>query len=60
MTPQIGAPGNGVSRRQFLGATGSIGAASLAGCTAPTNTERLDTNFARTVTNFRSPASPRS
>ena len=48
MTSQIGAPGRGVSRRQFLAVTGGSGAASLAGCTAPTKTERLDTSFAQT------------
>lgn len=35
MTQNIGAPGDGMSRRAFLAATGATGAA-LAGCTAPT------------------------
>jgi FtsP/CotA-like multicopper oxidase with cupredoxin domain len=36
MTDRIGAPGTGVSRREFLAATGSVGGAALAGCAAPT------------------------
>ncbi|ESP87052.1 multicopper oxidase domain-containing protein [Candidatus Halobonum tyrrellensis] len=37
MSKQIGAPGKGISRRRFLAATGGTGALSLAGCTAPAN-----------------------
>ncbi len=51
MTSHIGAPGKGVSRRQFLAATGGVGAASLAGCTAPSDAGSLDTNFAQTDSN---------
>ena len=35
MTDQFGAPGFGISRREFVAATGGIGTAALAGCTAP-------------------------
>ena len=34
MTTPMGAPGDGISRREFLAATGSAGAAAMAGCTA--------------------------
>ena len=37
MRNYVGAPGSTVSRREFLAATGSVGALGLAGCTAPTN-----------------------
>jgi FtsP/CotA-like multicopper oxidase with cupredoxin domain len=37
MTSRIGAPGTELSRREFLAATGGVGAAALAGCQAPTN-----------------------
>jgi FtsP/CotA-like multicopper oxidase with cupredoxin domain len=37
MTDRIGAPGTGISRREFLAATGGAGALALAGCSAPTN-----------------------
>ena len=37
MSKQIGAPGRGISRREFLAATGGAGVFSLAGCSAPTN-----------------------
>ncbi|SDM94680.1 Multicopper oxidase [Halogranum gelatinilyticum] len=37
MNDRIGAPGTGVSRREFLAATGSVGGAALAGCAAPTS-----------------------
>jgi len=36
MTNYVGAPGSTMSRREFLAATGSVGALGLAGCTAPT------------------------
>ena len=36
MRSQIGAPGNGISRRQFLAATGAAGLAGTAGCVATT------------------------
>jgi hypothetical protein len=34
MTDRIGAPGSRVSRREFVAATGGLGATALAGCTA--------------------------
>ena len=34
MTDRIGAPGTGISRREFLAASGGIGTAMLAGCMA--------------------------
>ena len=37
MTDPIGAPGSGLSRREFLAATGSVGTVALAGCQAPMN-----------------------
>ena len=37
MTNDVGAPGTKLSRRRFVKATGTLG---LAGCAAPTNTER--------------------
>ncbi|MEA1932711.1 MAG: multicopper oxidase domain-containing protein [Euryarchaeota archaeon] len=37
MSNHIGAPGRGISRREFLAATGGAGVLSLAGCSAPTN-----------------------
>ncbi|WP_148416120.1 multicopper oxidase domain-containing protein [Haloferax sp. KTX1] len=37
MRNYVGAPGSTVSRREFLAATGSVGALGLAGCAAPTN-----------------------
>ncbi|WP_115864528.1 MULTISPECIES: multicopper oxidase family protein [Halobacteriales] len=36
MRDHLGAPGTGLSRREFIAATGSTGALSLAGCVAPT------------------------
>ncbi|MFB6220468.1 MAG: multicopper oxidase domain-containing protein [Halolamina sp.] len=39
MEEPLGAPGTGISRREFLAATGSVGAASLAGCQAPVRTD---------------------
>ena len=35
MRERVGAPGSKVSRREFLAATGGLGAAALAGCQAP-------------------------
>jgi hypothetical protein len=32
MTDRIGAPGTGISQREFLAASGSVGTAALAGC----------------------------
>jgi FtsP/CotA-like multicopper oxidase with cupredoxin domain len=40
MSDPIGAPGTGVSRREFLAATGTVGAGALAGCQAPAAQER--------------------
>jgi len=43
MTDDIGAPGNDVSRRSFLAATGATGlGAALAGCSAPAHTGRTE------------------
>jgi FtsP/CotA-like multicopper oxidase with cupredoxin domain len=36
MRSQIGAPGDGISRRQFLAATGAVGVAGTAGCVTTT------------------------
>ena len=36
MTSTIGAPGDGITRRQFVAATGTVGAAAAAGCTTTT------------------------
>jgi FtsP/CotA-like multicopper oxidase with cupredoxin domain len=36
MTSQIGAPGDGISRRQFVAATGTTGLLATAGCTTTT------------------------
>ncbi|WP_276255833.1 multicopper oxidase domain-containing protein [Halomontanus rarus] len=35
MSDRIGAPGTGLSRREFIAATGGLGTAAVAGCTAP-------------------------
>jgi FtsP/CotA-like multicopper oxidase with cupredoxin domain len=43
MSDRFGAPGIGVSRREFVAATGGIGTAALAGCTAPTGDESTRT-----------------
>ncbi len=40
MTDEIGAPGTGMSRREFLAATGTVGATAAAGCNAPTRSDR--------------------
>jgi hypothetical protein len=37
MSDRIGAPGTGISRREFLAATGSVGVTTFAGCQAPTS-----------------------
>ena len=34
MTPDTGAPGDGIGRREFLAATGTVGTVAAAGCTA--------------------------
>ena len=34
MTTNIGAPGDGIGRREFLAATGTVGVTAAAGCTA--------------------------
>jgi FtsP/CotA-like multicopper oxidase with cupredoxin domain len=39
MTDEIGAPGTGMSRRDFLAATGTVGVTAAAGCSAPTRNE---------------------
>ncbi len=38
MRDHVGAPGTGISRREFLAATGSTGLAAVAGCQAPAST----------------------
>ena len=46
MTPEIGAPGDGITRREFVAATGTTGAVAAAGCmttTDPTVQERGNT-----------------
>ncbi|KAB7519707.1 multicopper oxidase domain-containing protein [Halosegnis rubeus] len=46
MTPKIGAPGDGITRREFVAATGTTGAVAAAGCmttTDPTVEERGNT-----------------
>jgi len=43
MTDEIGAPGTGMSRREFLAATGTVGATAAAGCAAPTRNDRGST-----------------
>lgn len=42
MRPQIGAPGTGISRRDFVKATGTAGVVSTAGCAAPSQQDRRD------------------
>jgi FtsP/CotA-like multicopper oxidase with cupredoxin domain len=37
MSDNIGAPGSGISRREFVAATGGTGALALAGCTTPSS-----------------------
>ncbi|WP_433625843.1 multicopper oxidase domain-containing protein [Halomicrococcus sp. NG-SE-24] len=39
---QIGAPGSGISRRDFVKATGATGVVAAAGCTAPSQPEQRD------------------
>lgn len=41
MTDQIGAPGLGISRRDFVAATAGVGTAAIAGCTAPDGGESV-------------------
>ena len=40
MSDRIGAPGKGVSRREFLAATGTTGVVAAAGCSAPVNDQQ--------------------
>lgn len=42
MKPQIGAPGTGISRRDFVKATGTVGLVSTAGCAAPSQPDQRD------------------
>ncbi|WP_231184848.1 multicopper oxidase domain-containing protein [Haladaptatus sp. DYF46] len=42
MRSQIGAPGTGISRRDFVKATGTVGVVSTAGCAAPSRPDRQD------------------
>jgi FtsP/CotA-like multicopper oxidase with cupredoxin domain len=51
MTNQFGAPGLGISRREFVAATGGIGTAALAGCTAPDGGEDATNTTGTTATN---------
>ena len=51
MTDQFGAPGLGISRREFVAATGGVGTAAIAGCSAPDGGERVtDTTSSTTNT----------
>ncbi|WP_227132897.1 multicopper oxidase domain-containing protein [Halorubellus salinus] len=43
MSDRIGAPGTGVSRREFVAATGGMGAVALAGCTTAFEAEQTTT-----------------
>ncbi|WP_323676089.1 multicopper oxidase domain-containing protein [Halorubellus sp. PRR65] len=43
MTDRFGAPGTGVSRREFVAATGGMGAMALAGCTTAFETDQTTT-----------------
>ncbi len=42
MKSQIGAPGTGITRRDFVKATGVAGVAATAGCAAPSQPEQVD------------------
>jgi len=43
MGDRLGEPGTGISRRKFIAVTGSVGALSLAGCSAPTQSTETTT-----------------
>ncbi|WP_435146941.1 multicopper oxidase domain-containing protein [Halobaculum sp. P14] len=49
MRERIGAPGTGLSRREFVAATGGAGAAALAGCQAPTSRASTKTSDSPTA-----------
>ena len=52
MTDQIGAPGHGMSRREFVAATGSAGLFAAAGCTTTTQSsaEEVETGSPASTT----------
>ncbi|MDS0478407.1 multicopper oxidase domain-containing protein [Natrinema sp. 1APR25-10V2] len=58
MTTRFGAPGTGLSRREFLAATGATGIASLAGCSAGGANEPAATSDTPTQTQTDSPDLP--
>jgi FtsP/CotA-like multicopper oxidase with cupredoxin domain len=49
MRDRIGAPGTGISRREFLAATGGVGTAAIAGCQAPTSQASAKTEQSSTT-----------
>ena len=51
MTDTFGAPGLGISRREFVAATGGVGTAAIAGCTAPDGGEDVTDTTSNTATN---------
>jgi FtsP/CotA-like multicopper oxidase with cupredoxin domain len=58
MTTRFGAPGTGLSRREFLAATGATGIASLAGCSAGGANEPAATSHTPTQAQTDSPDLP--
>ena len=58
MTTRFGAPGTGLSRREFLAATGATGLASLAGCSAGGANEPAATSDRPTQAQTDSPNLP--
>jgi FtsP/CotA-like multicopper oxidase with cupredoxin domain len=54
MSDTLGAPGDGVSRREFLAATGAVGLAGMAGCQAPTDQAAVASDRETTPTAMRS------
>ena len=58
MTTRFGAPGTGLSRREFLAATGATGLASLAGCSAGGANEPAATSDTPTQAQTDSPNLP--
>jgi FtsP/CotA-like multicopper oxidase with cupredoxin domain len=51
MSDRIGAPGLGISRREFVAATSGLSTAALAGCTAPTKSGDQNTATETTANN---------
>ena len=58
MTTRFGAPGTGLSRREFLAATGATGITSLAGCSAGGANEPAATSDTPTQAQTDSPDLP--